>query len=147
MKKFILIIMMMSSMTAFAQYENVFDTVFNTVAHDLGFDTMDIRIRVMDGNMHDGLKPTDEPSACVSRTGKHSYVVYIYFALERDRMIRATIHEFIHIRQMETGLMFVKRNSIVYCGTEYTKSTPYDERPFEIEAMQMAETLFTKYFK
>ena len=136
------------SLSVFAQSANtdLFDTVFNTVAHDLGFDTMDVRIRIIDGNMHDGLKPTDEPAACTARTRKKSYVIYIYFALDRDRMIRALIHEFVHVRQMATGRMLVKRDSIIFNGVGYTKFTPYDQRPFEIEAIHVADILFTKYF-
>lgn len=143
------IVFLMMSLSIFSQSTNVdlFDTVYNAIAHDMGLDTMDVRIKIMDGNMHDGLKPTDEPAACTARLTKRTYVIYIYFALDRDRMIRAMIHEFEHVRQMATGRMYVTRNSIVYCGTEYTKSTPYDKRPFENDAIHVADELFNKYFK
>ena len=139
--------MLMSSLMMSAQsYETVFDTVYNTVAHDLGLDTMDVNISIRDAYFHDGLKPTDNPAACAERINNRSFRIYIYFALDRDRLIRSIIHEFVHVHQMASGRMNVTRRSIIFDGVEYSKSMQWDERPFEIEAINKSDELFNKYF-
>jgi hypothetical protein len=148
MKKIMFIAMMsFIMMSGICQsHENLFDTIFNAVSHDLGFDKMNVEIQIRDAHFCTHIKSTDEPAASAEHLRKNKYLIYIYFNLDHDRLVRAVIHELVHVNQMQSGRMFVKRDCIIYNGFSYNKTMPYNERPFERDAIKKSDELFNKYF-
>lgn len=147
MKTIILSIVFLSIMVSMKCQPVHFDDVFDSVAHDLGFDTGNVQISVRDAYFTRTIKFDDEPAAATVKLRREFYRIDIYFSLGHDRLIRALIHEFIHVSQMRSGRLVVNKHSIVYDNVIYTDDMPYLDRQFEIDAIQMADELFNKYFK
>jgi hypothetical protein len=124
----------------------VFNHIYQTVAHDLGLDTMDVRIKIWQSFEQKHMPTSNEPVASTQKSGKRSYTIYIYYQMEGARLTTVIIHELVHVAQIQSGRMLVGRRSIIFDGQEYTKDIPYNVRPFEVEAMNRAEELFNKYF-
>ena len=84
-------------------------------------------------------------------TNDRGYTVFIDQSILKadeltDPVISLVIHEIWHIKQMEDGRL--KNNDAytvaVWEGVHYTMTMPHDQRPWEIEAEEMAEAHFQK---
>ncbi|MDD4972514.1 MAG: hypothetical protein PHT07_24040 [Paludibacter sp.] len=120
--------------------------VYNTVSHDLGLDTVDINIKVREAFFLKNMPAKDQPAAATQKVGKKTYVIDIYYNLDTARLRMALIHELVHVSQMQAGRMIVGNKYIMFDGEKIMKEMPYQVRPFEVEAMTIADELFNKYF-
>jgi len=123
-----------------------FSHIYKTVAHDLGLDTMDVRIKIWQSFEQKHMPTGDVPVASTQKSGKRAYTIYIYYEMDGARLTTVVIHELVHVAQMQSGRMIVGRKCITFDGIQYTKDTPYNVRPFEVEAMNIASELFNRYF-
>jgi predicted metallopeptidase len=133
---------------AFGQCQQTLDDVYATVAADLGLDTLPVRtIKVVQASFKTtGIKPTDEPAAATQRLRNNDYLIALYCEMDTDRLVRVLLHEFVHILQMQTGRLQVFKHYIAFDGQLYTRTTEWQDRPFEMEAIAMADRLYEKYF-
>jgi hypothetical protein len=150
-KTFLTTVLILISITVICKSEpydmnTVYTSVYNTVAHDLGLDTIDVQITVSESFFSVNIPIGDNPCASTQKVNNHSYIVYIYCSMDKSELIKTLIHEFTHIKQMYTGRMQVTRKYILFDGVKITKDVPWNERPFEIEANDAETSLFNKYF-
>jgi hypothetical protein len=53
-------------------------------------------------------------------------------------------HEMVHVRQMAKGILKVTPKGTFWKGKKYTKSTPYLQLPWEVQAFGMQEIVFRR---
>ncbi|MCE5205664.1 MAG: hypothetical protein LLF80_06120 [Porphyromonadaceae bacterium] len=97
------------------------------------------------------MKTSDAIGSAEKYTNDWGYTVFIDTGILKadeltDPVISLVIHEIWHVKQMEDGRLM---NNDVYTvavweGVHYTMTMPHDQRPWEIEAEEMAEACFQK---
>ena len=53
-------------------------------------------------------------------------------------------HEMVHVRQMAKGILKVTNKGTFWRGKKYTKSTPYLQLPWEVDAFARQEIVFRR---
>lgn len=72
------------------------------------------------------------------------YLIEIDSNLKRKALIEAIIHEFVHVKQWASGVM-KDRGHRVFAKKRYDHTIPYKEQPWEIDAYETQDALYSKY--
>jgi hypothetical protein len=59
-------------------------------------------------------------------------------------MTTTLAHEMVHVRQMAKGILKVTPKGTFWRGKKYTKSTPYLQLPWEVDAFSRQEMVFRR---
>lgn len=60
------------------------------------------------------------------------------------QMTTTLAHEMVHVRQMAKGILKITAKGTWWKGKKYTKSTPYLDCPWEVQAFGMQEIVFRR---
>ena len=120
---------------------SLFSDVFSIVAKDLGLDTAKITITICNAEFN----PDINSQGSVNRYGT-DYWINIQ-DLFKPEAIKVFIHELVHVSQSYHNRMRVMKYFVLFEGKAYYSNVPYSERPFEVEAMQLTDQLWSKYRK
>jgi hypothetical protein len=60
------------------------------------------------------------------------------------QMSTTLAHEMVHVRQMAKGILKVTPKGTFWRGKKYTKSTPYLQLPWEVDAFSRQEMVFRR---
>jgi len=74
------------------------------------------------------------------------FTIHLHRSLGKDNTIRAVFHEMVHIKQYTSGRLRHTPKTSYWVGKEIPPTTPYSQKPWEIEAYEQ-EVLLLKKFK
>lgn len=66
--------------------------------------------------------------------GDNIYTIYIDTTLTGDDLIEVLCHEMIHLKQLQSKKLELINNNFKWNGNFIYENTPYDHRPWEVEA-------------
>jgi len=76
--------------------------------------------------------------------GIGAIVVAIKSTRDLAKMGSTIAHEMVHVKQIASGKLKAGSRSIMWNGRKYRPSTPYLNRPWEVEAFQKQELIFRR---
>ena len=80
---------------------------------------------------------------CEVKDDTHSYVINLDLSLSNKDLIKTLGHEMIHVKQYAIGDLGMWGNK--WCGKKYPIDMPYDDQPWEKEAMALEDILYYQY--
>lgn len=86
----------------------------------------------------------DHCGLTVGIKGYNLYTIALNSKLNLEQLGSTLAHEMVHVNQMAKGKLVQQKNGSIWCGKFFKESTPYLERPWEIQAYQKQELLFRK---
>jgi hypothetical protein len=113
-------------------------STFNIISNDLNLDSVEIFI--YDSQFNNSNQST-------SILGVNQFAIHINNELLTTEAIKVFIHELIHVSQINEKRLKIYRYCTWFEGVVYNNDTPYSERKYEVEAMQLTEILWQKYRK
>ena len=79
----------------------------------------------------------------ITRTlGDRIYIIDISPLYKDKELERVLLHELVHVWQLHTGILIEKPDSFIYKSVRYPHDYPYETRPWEIEADQVADKYY-----
>ena len=149
-KKLQLIILVFTlSLTATAQprvfnnsnIEIPFSKILEVLTEELGLDTVTMNIYISSGNLNFNL------DGKITTLSIDSYSINIQAELFKAEQIKVFIHECIHLSQIAHGHLVIRSSFVWFDGKIISPNSTYEERPYEVEAIERTEALFNKYNK
>ena len=79
-------------------------------------------------------------------SGDNNYSIHIYLNHNKFSLLNTMAHEMIHAKQFYKGELSVDGNKRFWFGVDHT-DTPYEDKPWEIEAFEGSKVLSDKFIK
>lgn len=108
-------------------YKNA-DTLVYHLSQIFGYDTLKIHLISIPNVLN--------YYAIVQKLKDHEYVILLNNSLSNENLKLALSHEFIHIRQYETGDLLSFKRHVFYKGDSISIDVKYSERVYEQEAFK-----------
>lgn len=121
-----------------------YNHLFSLIEKDIHLDSVrPISVYIAESKFN----PTTDRYGVVGRLNDSTYVMNVDKEQFKSTQIRVFIHEMIHISQIENKRMKIGSNYVYFEGVVYGKDSTYEQRLYEVEAIELTDKLYMKYKK